>query len=157
VTTLSCKQCFGPIIFAALSCSLCSLELAEGPVINYRGGGGGGGARGGGGGGGGGAGGKRGGQIFLCMKKVRGQKFLCNINTCRAWYIALSCPYQTDRYVADICHSSVKYLQNICTKVSVTYLQHIGIWPHNISVTVMWQYSFPTDTYLLDNIQIILT
>ena len=29
VTTLSCKQCFGPIIFAALSCSLCSLELAE--------------------------------------------------------------------------------------------------------------------------------
>ena len=30
---------------------------------------------------------------------------------------------------------SVKYLQNICTKVSVTYLQHIGIWPHNISVT----------------------
>jgi hypothetical protein len=46
-------------------------------------------------------------------------------------------PYQTDRYVTDICHSSVKYLQNICTKVSVTYLQHIGIWPHNISVTVM--------------------
>jgi hypothetical protein len=48
-----------------------------------------------------------------------------------------ACPYQTDRYVTDICHSSVKYLQNICTKVSVTYLQHIGIWPHNISVTVM--------------------
>jgi hypothetical protein len=46
-------------------------------------------------------------------------------------------PYQTDRYVADICHSSVKYLQNICMKVSVTYLQHIGIWPNNISVTVM--------------------
>ena len=45
--------------------------------------------------------------------------------------------YQTDRYVAEICHSSVKYLQNICTKVSVTNLQHIGIWPHNISVTVM--------------------
>jgi hypothetical protein len=37
----------------------------------------------------------------------------------------------------DICHSSVKYLQIICTKVSVTYLRHIGIWPHNISVTVM--------------------
>jgi hypothetical protein len=50
-------------------------------------------------------------------------------------------PYQTDRYVTDICHSSVKYLQNICPKVSVTYLQHIGIWPHNISVTVMWQIS----------------
>jgi hypothetical protein len=47
-------------------------------------------------------------------------------------------PYQTDRYVTDICHSSVKYLQNICMKVSVTYLQHIGIWPHNISVSVMW-------------------
>jgi hypothetical protein len=30
---------------------------------------------------------------------------------------------------------TLKYLQNICTKVSVTYLQHIGIWPHNISVT----------------------
>jgi hypothetical protein len=37
--------------------------------------------------------------------------------------------------------SSVKYLQNICTKVSVTYLQHIGIWPHNISVTDIWQIS----------------
>jgi hypothetical protein len=46
-------------------------------------------------------------------------------------------PYQTDRYVTDICHSSVKYLQNICTNVSVTYPQHIGIWPHYISVTVM--------------------
>ena len=30
---------------------------------------------------------------------------------------------------------TLKYLQNICTTVSVTYLQHIGIWPHNISVT----------------------
>jgi hypothetical protein len=49
--------------------------------------------------------------------------------------IAGGLPYQTDRYVIDICHSSVKYLQNICTKVSVTYLQHIGIWPHNISAT----------------------
>ena len=41
-------------------------------------------------------------------------------------------PYQTDRYVTDICHSSVKYMQNICMKVSVTYLQHIGIWPQHI-------------------------
>ena len=52
-----------------------------------------------------------------------------------------SYPYQTARYVAYICHSSVKYLQNICKKVSVTYLRHIGIWPCNISVTVMWQIS----------------
>jgi hypothetical protein len=56
-------------------------------------------------------------------------------------FLEISIPYQTDRYVTDICHSSVKYLQNICVKVSVTYLQHIGIWHNNISVTVMWQYT----------------
>jgi hypothetical protein len=45
-------------------------------------------------------------------------------------------PYQTDRYVADICHSSVKYLQNICTKVSVTYLRHVGILLQFLAILV---------------------
>jgi type IV secretory pathway protease TraF len=61
-----------------------------------------------------------------------------------------------DRYLSQFYDISVTYLQHIgiwphnisvtvMWQISVTYLQHIGIWPNNISVTVMWQYSFPTD------------